>query len=78
MKNLKPKKKSSDYEIFSFRTTSEEREELITLLEKAKKRINPAKGSPKRKDLRVITYNRMIIYLLKDGLPKLKREDFEA
>lgn len=64
------KKDAADYGLFCFRLSTDEREELTALLNKAKARLNRDKKS----DEYVITKNQIIFEAVKLGLPQLKKD----
>lgn len=63
------KKESSDYGLFCFRISKNERDELNELLDKAKTRLN----KDKKKDEYVITKNEILYEAIKLGLPLVKK-----
>ncbi len=64
------KKKSADYGLYCFRLSEEERQELVTLLDKAKARLNRGRSANEY----VITKNKILWEAIRLGLPLVKKE----
>jgi hypothetical protein len=64
------KKESTDYGLFCFRISKEERDELNELLDRAKSRLN----KDKKPDEYVVTKSQILFEAIKKGLPLVKKE----